>query len=167
MPDTFRVKPAKKCPNSSPTALDASAIGADVNTSARIHTETADPSHRRPRRCIGTWSIERGQVWGSLPVGLKSPKRTSATPWPSVPGSQAAITASLDSSTGPSRTGRPERTTVTTGTPASLAFLRTARSFGGKAQVLAVAHHLGIRPLADHDEDRVGPGRDRSRRRSG
>ena len=30
------------------------------------------------------------QVSGSLPVGLSSPNSTSATPWPSVPGSQAS-----------------------------------------------------------------------------
>ena len=36
-------------------------------------------------------------------------------------------------------------------------FLQDRQVFRGQAQVLAVAHHLGIRPLADHDQHRVGP----------
>ena len=87
--------------------------GAQHPPRARAHVRTAFPSvpHVRLSRSgrsrtrttgsygvsptlIGIWAMLRGQVNESLPVGLWSPKSTSATPWPSVPGSQAATIAS-------------------------------------------------------------------------
>ena len=56
---------------------------------------------------VWTCDMSRGHEKDSLPVGLTAPKSTSATPVPSVPGSQAATTASAASSTSPRISGRP------------------------------------------------------------
>jgi hypothetical protein len=49
---------------------------------------------------IGSWSSDRGHVTGSLPVNERLPKSTSATPAPSLPGSQAATSASISRNIG-------------------------------------------------------------------
>ena len=56
-----------------------------------IHQET---KARAGLALVDNCSLLSGQARGSLPVGLSLPNNISATPWPSVPGSQAATSAS-------------------------------------------------------------------------
>ena len=63
---------------------------------------------------IGSCATVRGQVTGSLPVKGRTPNSVSATPVPSLPGSQAATRPSISPSCWGSRiSGRPETTTTT------------------------------------------------------
>src|SRR5665647_2682785 len=63
---------------------------------------------------IGSCARVRGQVTGSFPLKGTFPKRVSATPAPSLPGSQAATSPSIsDSCLGSKINGRPETTTTT------------------------------------------------------
>src|SRR4051794_11003672 len=63
---------------------------------------------------IGSCATVRGQVTGSLPVNSRLPNSTSATPSPSLPGSQLATSASmLLSMLGGMIMGRPETTSTT------------------------------------------------------
>src|SRR5256885_465725 len=81
---------------------------------------------------MGSWLALLGHVTGSVPVGFQSPKSTSATPRPSVPGSQAATSASQSPSWAAMSRGRPETRTTTTGTPEALSRERTARSVASR-----------------------------------
>ena len=56
--------------------------------------------------------MERGQLKDSLPVKGESPNSTSATPWASVPGSQAATKASHWARWSVTMSGRPEKEIV-------------------------------------------------------
>src|SRR5262249_2693946 len=63
---------------------------------------------------IGSWSSVRGQDTGSLPVKGRAPNSVSATPAPSLPGSQAATIAVASSRWAGSRiSGRPDTITMT------------------------------------------------------
>ena len=63
---------------------------------------------------IGSCATVRGQVTGSWPVNGRLPNSTSATPAPSLPGSQLATSASMCCSiVGGMIIGRPETTSTT------------------------------------------------------
>jgi len=83
--------------------------------------------------------MERGQLCGSLPVGLASPKRMSVTPAPSLPGNQAITMASAEDMIESSSMGRPAMSTTTVLSPALFRALTSGeRDFVAIALVAAV-----------------------------
>ena len=107
-------------------------ISGRINKSAQIHTERAFQSRCCPPRCTAPAPSIAARCAEACRSACNRRRGRRPRPWPSVPGSQAAIRASLESSTGPKIMGRPESSTVITGTPASRAFFTTARSSGGR-----------------------------------
>ena len=100
--------------------------------------------------------MSRGQLQGSLPVGLAAPASTSATPAPSVPGSQAATSALALSTRSPRISGRPESSTIDQRLAAALGGVDQRAILGVQLQLVPVAAPLGVGILADHDHHHVG-----------
>ncbi len=99
--------------------------GSGVASGSTARCPPQPPTHTRTATQTGICSKVLGQVWGSSPVKLTSPKKTSATPIPLDPGSQASTIALRRSSTEGSSMpwGRPKRRTRITLAPASSALL--------------------------------------------
>src|SRR3954447_2884433 len=108
---------------------------------------------------IGSWASVRGQVSGSLPVNGRRPNSVSATPSPSLPGSQAATRPSMAPSwAGSMISGRPETTThlatcaQTLSTAALSVALSEVAAPGERKRAAAVLEqHLGLGDRAARD----------------
>jgi len=103
---------------------------------------------------VTTWALLRGHARGSRPVNLKSPNSTSVTPNPSVPGSQAAMKASLSARAEFKISGRPENNSVTTG---RFGRRHQRQILRRQVQIGAVPLLFRIRLLSDDHDDGVGP----------
>ena len=96
--------------------------------------------------------MERGQLTGSLPLGAASPKSTSATPCPSVPGNHAARSArqsgswSVDDERPPGDDDHDGRNA------GALHLGEHAAVLPVELQRVGVAVPLGVRRLADDDD---------------
>ena len=86
---------------------------------------------------MGTWPSRRGNVTGSLPPGLTSPKTTSATAGPAcTPGNQACRIAGASPTMFSSASGRPLKSTTANGLPVALIAAMSSSCLPGRSSVL-------------------------------
>ena len=162
-------QPVQQLPRACATAATTSCSGRRPGRAAPRRRRGRSPSgtaRRRTRPCpsAARRRASSGQVYGVVAVNGRSPNSTSPTPAPSVPGSQAATTASAAGRIRSSMTGRPERMTTTSRSTSGRTRVDRGEVGVGERERGGVTHALGVRRLGDDDDAglRVGAVGDRT-----